>query len=85
MRARKARENMQPVQARENSSNPTKFVLQFSIRGTCHKSTATSKIKRSNGMCPAQKTLHSKTKATKAKKNICRWMLHEIIYEACVS
>ena len=61
MRARKARENMQPVKARENSSNLTKFVLQFSIGGTCHKSTATSKIKRSNGMCPAQKTLQSKT------------------------
>ena len=31
------------------------------IVGTCHTSTATSKIKRSNGMCPAQKTPKSKT------------------------
>ena len=58
----KARENMQPVKARENSTNPTKFVLQFSIGGTCHTSTATNKIKRSNGICyPAQKTFKSET------------------------
>ena len=52
---------MQPVKARENSCNPTKFVWQFCIGGTCHTSTTTSKIKRSNGICPAQKTPKSKT------------------------
>ena len=62
MHTRKARENMQPVKARENSSNPTKFVLQFSIGETCHTSTATNKIKRSTGICyPAQKTLKAET------------------------
>ena len=48
IRAREARENMQPVKARENSSNPTKFVWQFCIGGTCHTSTATSKIEKLN-------------------------------------
>ena len=59
MHTRKAQKNMQPVKARENSSNLTKFVLQFSIGGTCHKSTTTSKIKKSNGICVLRRKLYS--------------------------
>ena len=60
MRIRETRENMQLVKARENASNPTKFVLQFSIGGARHTCTAISKIKRSNGICDLCEKLQSK-------------------------